>query len=139
MNIYSILWPIHAVLMGLSFLAMLTGMFISRYGKGKKWWLKTHRGLGTGGGIGAVIALVIATIMVSVSHGYHLSSPHSIIGLITIVLIILTPLIGSRMLKPKASGKKVLRVVHRWIGRVTLVMMAATILFGLRIAGIIYF
>ncbi len=125
--------------MGLSFLAMLTGMFISRYGKGKKWWLKTHRRLGTGGGIGALVALVIATIMVSVSHGYHLSSSHSIVGLITIVFIIITPLIGSRMLKPKASGKKVLRVIHRWIGRITLVLMAVTVLFGLRVSGILYF
>jgi hypothetical protein len=138
-DIYSVLWPVHAILMGAAFLAMLIGMFISRYGKGKKWWFKTHRWLGRGGSMGALVALILSVVMISFTHGAHLSSLHAVLGAITIVLLLITPFLGARMMKREAKNKKAVRIVHRWMGRATLVMMAVTILFGLRISGLIYF
>jgi protein-S-isoprenylcysteine O-methyltransferase Ste14 len=137
---YSILWPIHAILMGVSFLLILSGMMISRYGKKKKWWLKTHRSFGSIGSIGAVAALILAVVMISVTHGYHLSNTHGIFGLITVVLLLVTPFMGYWMTSPKggsAEVKKKLRVIHRWIGRVTILFMAVTTIFGLQLSGIL--
>ena len=126
--------------MGVSFLLILSGMMISRYGKKKKWWLKTHRAFGSIGSIGAVAALILAVVMISITHGYHLSNTHGIFGLITVVLLLVTPFMGYWMTSPKGGSpevKKKLRVIHRWIGRVTLLLMAVTIIFGLQLSGIL--
>lgn len=140
MDTYSILWPIHAILMGAAFLLILGGMLISRYGKKKKWWLKTHKSFESIGSIGAVAALILAVIMIAATHGYHLSKTHSIFGLITVILLLGTPFMGYWMTNPKggkAELKKKLRIIHRWVGRVTILLMAVTIIFGLQLAGIL--
>src|SRR6056297_278720 len=139
MSIYSVLWPIHGVLMGIAFVLMLTAMSIARYQKKKRWWYQVHKRLNLIGAVAAVIAMVIAVIMVSLSHGVHIASLHALLGLLTFILVIATPIIGfgirSQRVKPKF--KKQVRIVHHWLGRITLLSMAVTIFFGLQIAGLI--
>ncbi len=138
---YSVLWPIHGILMGLAFFLMLAAMLIARYGKKKRWWYTVHKRLNITGSLGAVAAMVIAVIMVSLSHGIHLASTHAVLGAVTFLFIVLTPLLGfgirSRRVKP--AYKKKVRTVHHWFGRITLVLMAVTLYFGLRISGLIYY
>ena len=77
--------------------------------------------------------------MIFRTTGVHLRVLHSWIGLVTVVLMIFTPLLGHFMLKIRKVPRRAkrARAVHRWIGRVTLLLMAATIVLGLMQAGIL--
>jgi Kef-type K+ transport system membrane component KefB len=125
--------------MGAAFITMLAAMFIARYGKKKRWWYTVHKRMNIGGAVAAAAAMIIAVIMISLSHGYHLVSLHAILGAVTFLFIVLTPLIGLgiRSRKVKPVYKKKIRILHHWFGRATLVLMAVTIYFGLRISGLL--
>jgi cytochrome b561 len=138
-DLYWLLYRVHAVLMSIAFALLFVGMFFPRYLKKKKWWLKTHRRLGISGTVIGVVGIGISTFMIFQTTGVHLRVPHSWFGFLTIVLIIFSPFLGHFMLKIRknpARAKKA-RAVHRWIGRVTLLFMAVTIVLGLLQAGII--
>jgi len=124
------LMPVHAIIMSFGFASMFTGMIISRYMKKKKWWLKTHKSLGVAGASLGVIALATAVYMVATTSGIHLRVVHSYFGLITLIIIVLTPIMGQTFLKIK-KNKKVFRMIHRWAGRTSLLLMLATIVLGL--------
>jgi hypothetical protein len=136
---YSLLYPVHAILMGTAFVLLFVGMFFPRYFKGKKWWLKTHRRIGIAGGVIGVVGVALAVYMISQTTRIHLRVLHSYIGLITIVSMIFMPLLGHFMLKIRGNPAraKQARAVHRWVGRATLLFMAATIVMGLLQAGIL--
>ncbi|MQY76124.1 MAG: hypothetical protein GH155_00660 [Spirochaeta sp.] len=126
----------HATFLSVSFLLMVAGMLLARYLKSKKWWLKAHRRLGLSGGTLALPGLGLGIYMVEVTSGVHLKAVHTYVGLLTVVLIILTPIIGRSILKGKA-GIQARRRLHRWSGRATLIMMLTTIVLGLFRAGIL--
>lgn len=134
---YSELWPVHAVLMSISFVLLLAGMIVSGFFKKKRWWLKAHRRLQWIGGISGIAGLATAVYMVSVSTGVHFRLPHSISGLVGIVLIIANLALGLAIFKAKTEKKKRFRTMHRWTGRIVLGLMAAVIILGLIIAGIL--
>jgi hypothetical protein len=115
---------------------MVTGMFIARSRKKIRWWLKVHRPMGIAGAVTGVAGLVIASIMVASRSAVHLRVLHAWLGLITIIAIAATPIIGQAFLKLK-KDKKILRTTHRWMGRVSLALMLAVIILGLFQAGIL--
>ncbi len=132
---YEILWRLHAILMSTSFIALFSGILISLLYKKKKWRYKTHRNLGMYAGISGVSALIIAAVMVQISSGVHFTSRHTILGAVTGLLLILTPLVGLKIRKSKK--KKPMRLSHRIMGYITAVLMIMTILSGLLFMGII--
>lgn len=138
-DLYALLYRVHGALMSTSFLLLLVGMFFPRYFKRKKWWLKSHRRIGITGGVIGVVGVGMAVYMIYRTTGVHLRVLHSYIGGITIILLIFTPFLGHFMLKIRKvpSRAKRARDIHRWIGRVTLLFMAATIVLGLSQAGIL--
>jgi len=138
-DLYALLYPVHAVLMATAFVLLFLGIFFPRYLKRKKWWLKMHRRIGIAGGTIGVAGVAMAVYMIFQTTRVHLQVLHSYVGLITIILIVFTPFLGHFMLKiRKAPGRaKRARAFHRWVGRVTLLFMAATIVLGLFQAGIL--
>jgi len=135
---YSELWPVHAIFMGTSFALILTGTLLSMFSRGKAWRIRVHKNLNMIGSIAGIVALGIAVYMIRVSFGTHFSVIHSIIGLITLMLMVITPIMGMGILKVKSvANKKKLRTIHPWIGRITLVLMAVTIVLGLQLVGIL--
>lgn len=138
MGSYSVLWRIHAVLMSASFLMMLAGVIINMFFKKYKNRIKIHKVLGYTGSGSGVIASVLAVIMIGITHGYHFSNTHTILGIITAILLAVVPVFSNLMLKVPGAGKKrIFRTAHVWLARVSLVMMAIVIVMGLRYAGII--
>jgi hypothetical protein len=138
-DLYWLLYGVHWALMSTSFVLLFVGMFFPRYLKKKKSWLKTHRRIGISGAVIGVVGTGIGTYMISQTTGVHLRIPYSWVGLLTIIMIIFTPFLGHFMLKIRkvpARAKKA-RAAHRWIGWITLLFMAATIVLGLLQAGII--
>jgi hypothetical protein len=126
----------HVVLMSLSFLLMVAGMFVAKSRKKFRGWLKVHRPMGVVGAVTGAAGVILAGIMVSLRSGVHLRVTHASLGLVTIIVIIATPIIGQAFLKLK-TGKTVLRTTHRWIGRLSLTLMLAVIILGLFQAGIL--
>jgi hypothetical protein len=123
-------------MMSASFVLMLLGMIFMRL-KQKKWRVNVHKKMNLIGTILGVAALGIAVYMISASYGLHFSVAHSIIGIITLALLVINPMIGYIMLKTNRWNKNTLRALHRWNGRAALILMAITIIAGLRLAGII--
>ena len=66
----------------------------------------------------------------------HINSIHSIFGIISLSLLIFTPIIGQSIfwaVKTKRLKKKVktIRIMHKWIGRTTITLVIITISLGL--------
>jgi hypothetical protein len=68
--------------------------------------------------------------MVAQTSGVHLRVPHAWLALVTIVLLIATPILGQLFLKLR-KAKKQLRLAHHYCGRAALVLMGLTIILGL--------
>jgi hypothetical protein len=128
---------IHIIIMSVAFIIMVFGMLVSRYMKKKRWWLKVHRSIGITGASVGVIGIASAVIMVSVLSGIHLRVFHSYVGLVTILALISTPVLGQSIFKVQREKKPKFRKSHRWFGRIALILMLITIILGLFQAGIL--
>ncbi len=127
----------HLGLMSAAFLAMASGIVVSRFCKKKKWWLKTHKGLNIAATIMAISAVVIIYISVRASGGPHFRVSHAFYGAAALILIASTPALGFAMFQTKDKAKIAgLKKIHRWSGRVTIILMAAAIVAGFSLLGI---
>jgi hypothetical protein len=128
---------VHLVALSISFLLMFAATFVPRTMKRTvKSWRPTHIAMELAGVIVGVIGAAVAFWMVQATGAGHLRVIHSWFAMITIVLLIATPIIGQMFLKMK-NGKKQLRLAHHWVGRVALGLMAWTILLGFFQAGLL--
>ncbi|MEJ5360729.1 MAG: hypothetical protein WBK20_09465 [Spirochaetota bacterium] len=116
----------HAVCMIIGLIALLLAASISMKKKTNQW-LKKHR-LTALSGVTSVITGLIIMILFKESQGYpHLSSPHAIGGLVTGFMALITPTLGYLITK----GKHKVKPLHKWSGRVTIILVAITIISGI--------
>lgn len=82
-------------------------------------------------GAASILAgLSVAAYMVSrYMETYFVQEPHAYLGAGTFVFIVATPLLGIAQFRIK---DKKIRIVHRWSGRITMVLIIATILAGIQ-------
>jgi hypothetical protein len=131
------LWPYHAALMTLGLALLTTGMLVARYRKARKGWLPLHKALGLAGAIFAFLGLITAVYMVAVSSGRHFAAvPHTYLGALALLFLGMTPLLGYAQFHVTAS-RSTLRAIHRWSGRITLLLIALTLLSGLSLVGLL--
>ena len=130
------LWPVHALFMTLGMLSMLGAVYIARFRKKERWWLKYHRTLGLAGAGSVITGLMVGFYMVEDATGEHFRVGHAYFGLLTILMAILTPSVGLLMFRFR-KHIKTLKTAHRWLGRITIVFMILTILGGLNAAGML--
>jgi hypothetical protein len=128
---FSQLLPIHIAAMSLSGASILTGGIIARYRKNKsRNWLKQHKAFQwSGAGLG-LLGIASAVTMVQVSTKMHFNVTHSIVAVSSFAFIILAIIAAYGFLKKKKHRKE-LRIVHRWLGRITIVAWLVTIALGL--------
>lgn len=122
--------------MTVGLLLMLSGFFIVRFMKTKRWWLKNHKGLETAGVICIGLGLVAAFFMVAQNNRPHFSTPHTYLGAVTVFLSIFTMTLGHLIFRFKLLATKI-RVIHRWSGRTTLFLACVTAFAGMVLAGIV--
>ena len=131
------LLPVHISAMALAGAGMIVGAYIARYRKKKaKKWLKQHKTFQWTSAVLATFGITTGIVMVQVTTGIHLRVPHSIIALVSFILIVSAIAVAYSFLKGK-KHKKQKRILHRWVGRATIVAWLTTIVFGLFAAGIL--
>lgn len=122
------LWPYHALLVLTGLVFMFAGMITARYMKGKKWWLKAHKNLGLAGALFTVAGFVVAVYAVSIHLGiYLIRGPHAYIGVMALLLVVFTPIMGFMQLRKK---DKRIRIIHRWSGRLAIALMLVNATLG---------
>lgn len=130
------LWPIHAFFMTIGLFSMFIGVHIAKFKRKENWWMKFHKILGLIGSVFTIIGLIIGLYMVEDSTGEHFRVNHSFIGVFTILFALLTPILGILMFK-FIKKIKILKIIHRWFGRTTIILMIFTVISGLKVAGVI--
>jgi hypothetical protein len=126
----------HAVLMTGGFLFMTTGVTIAMLMRKKRWWLTAHTRAGYAGATFILLGLITALYMVSLYEGEHFAVLHAYLGLLSVFCAVLTPTLG-RMQFIYRQKAATIRPMHRWSGRITIIMLFVTIFSGLIHAGII--
>lgn len=121
MSSYGGLWPIHALLMIISFCLMLAAIIVSRAFKRKHWRHAVHRKLGMIAGTSAFFALLVAVLMVEQEHGIHLSGFHGQIGALALLLLFSAPVMALSLKRVKR--KRLLLSIHRSSGYLSLAGM----------------
>lgn len=128
-------WPYHVVLMSAGFVLLLVGFFIARVRKTGTWY-KTHMILEVAGCACIITALFIGVFMVSLSGLPHLRNLHELLGVAIGILISMTITIGY-FIKRANRSKTIIRMSHRWLGRISIVLIAINIVLGLLILSVI--
>ena len=82
-------------------------------------------------GAASILAgLSVAAYMVSkYMETYFVQEPHAYLGASTFVFIVITPILGIAQFKLR---EKRIRILHRWSGRITMLLIIATILAGIQ-------
>ena len=127
----------HVVLLTTAFLAMFGAVFVPRSMKRTiKSWRVTHITLELTGGMLGIVGAIIGYNMVARTTGPHLRVVHAGFALLTIAVLVATPILGQLFLSLR-KGKRQLRLAHHYAGRAALTLMFCTIVLGLFQAGLI--
>lgn len=129
---------VHAGCMITGFTIVTTGAMVAKFLRARTWWLKVHRRLGLTGPLCVFVGFVMAYIMVSFYDGDHFAVRHAYMGLLSVLFAFMTPILGILQFR-LIEYASVIRVMHRWSGRITVLVMLVTIISGLIFANIIRF
>jgi hypothetical protein len=116
---------LHIFFMATAVILTVTTAIIAR-GK-RTGWFVLHRRIAFLGVLSALIAFIAEFTFKTVMHYPHIKSPHSLAGVITIVLLVMTPIVGSLI----ASNPKSYREIHRILGKITSVAVVITAFIGI--------
>lgn len=131
-----ILFKWHAGLMAAGFLSFFSALLVAATQRRKTWWLRRHRAAGILGTLFILSGMTAAVAAVAAAATGHLRTPHTWLGALTIVVAISTPILGLLQFKIREPSGR-LRAIHRLCGRILTGTALVTILFGLRMAGLL--
>ncbi len=122
-------YQLHFYIIAVGVLTLMTSLYIIRFKKDKPWRIKRHRLLAVAGVIMIFIG-VITMYLGKQSVGLnHFIVPHAFGGIITLILLITTPILAMIGMK---GNKKILKM-HRLFGRVTGLFVLIVAIFGLTV------
>jgi heme A synthase len=131
---------LHMVLMLIFLSFSLAGIITAKYFKRKNpKWLKLHKFFMISSVSAALIGFGWIFYVVQSGMSPHFSMPHTILGLVTIILTLIAPIIGFRFINKNTDNtqKPLLRKLHRTFGWISLSLIIITITSGLVLFGII--
>lgn len=131
------LFFIHAALMAAGFLFFFSALIVAMTQRRKRWWLRIHRAIGlTGASLLLLGAVTAVAAVASTPGGHHLRTPHTWLGVLTVSAAIIAPVLGLLQFRiPQKAG--IIRMYHRFFGRLLNLIAPIAILLGLRVAEII--
>ena len=95
-----------------------------------------HRAAGICAAVLLISGAVAAVVMVDQLEMTHFRHPHTWLGAATVLIGASAPTVGYLQFKIRARTRQ-LRLLHRRLGYALLVIMPATLLSGLLVAGIL--
>lgn len=131
------IWPIHAFLMITSLILMIDSVLVARFLK-KRWkrFLMVHKYSGWLGVVFGILGISTAFYMISESGRSHFSFLHALLGSISVITLVASPILGHLHFKLIRKTRK-LRMVHIVVGSLVVLLWILTIFSGLNIAGVI--
>lgn len=127
---------VHASFMVAGFIFVVAGFITARFLKRKMWWLKLHKILGISSACCVLAGVCFESIHLSLISAGHFNVAHAYFGILIVVLSLITPSMGLIQIKIHGIASKI-RPLHRWSGRVIILLMGINIISGLYTAGII--
>jgi hypothetical protein len=115
----------HISLMSIALVMVITAAVIAK--RRRKNWLKFHKVCAISGVLSSILAATCIVFLKISHHFSHLDSPHAITGLITLCLLLITPILGASI----AKGPKPIRALHRLWGRITSIAIILTVVMGI--------
>ena len=122
--------------MTLATLCLLTGVSAAVFFRHSRYWLKVHKSFNSSAAIFLFAGGTMAVVMIWQQKGEHLEGFHPIIGSIALGLTIVSLFLGFYQFKA-TSGKQAIRTLHRWLGRLSVLLIIIALIAGLVRAGII--
>jgi hypothetical protein len=123
-------WPLHLILVSVGSVSLAGGILAARYRKHRIDWISLHKKMVLLGAASILAGLSVAAYMVSrYMETYFVQEPHAYLGASTFGFIVATPILGIAQFRLK---DKRIRIMHRWSGRITMVLIIATILAGIQ-------
>ena len=126
---------LHIVLMITATSGLMAGVSAAIFFRRKKNWLKFHKTVNAVSFGGMTAGIVMAFLYVAGSSGEHLKGFHQMAGLTAFTFSFITLIIGYRQFKVK--NKQVFRNMHRWLGRVSVVILLSAAILGLKLINIL--
>ena len=126
---------LHVLLMTTSTLGIITGVGAAMFFRKKKNWLKIHKYLNSFSLLGISSGIIMAFIFVSGTNDKHIDGLHQITGLTALNFAVATLLLG--LYQFKARNRSAVGTTHRWLGRLSLLLVIFALMLGLLLAGII--
>ena len=125
----------HMLLMASGTLCFIAGVGAAVFFRKKRNWLKVHKYFNSSGFMALCAGGIMAFTYVSENGHKHLDGIHQIIGFIVFVLTLVTLSLGFYQFR--AGNKIAIRTTHRWLGRLSLLLVIITLVLGLILAKII--
>lgn len=116
---------LHISFMILSVILVISAAILAL--KKKPGWFTRHHNIALLGVLSALLAFIAEFTFKTAMHYPHIKSPHAIAGVISLVLLITTPISG-RMI---AANPKRFRAFHKTLGRITSVAVVITAAMGI--------
>ena len=129
------LFLLHIVLMVIATLGIMAGVSAAMFFRKKKNWLKIHKTLNTLSLAGITAGIIMAFFYVAGTGGKHLNDVHQMTGLAAFTVVLIAIALGHYQFK--ALNKSAIRAAHRWMGRVSIFILAAAVLLGLRLINLL--
>jgi hypothetical protein len=126
---------LHPLFMAAATLCLIAGISAAMLFRKNKNWLKSHKILNSSSLILLCGGVILAATYIATTGGYHLTGRHQISGLIAFILACISLFVGFRQFKVK--NKVAMRTAHRWLGRLTFLLITAALILGLILTGII--
>jgi hypothetical protein len=123
-------WPYHVAMVFLGFTSLAGGAFTARYLKQRTGWIGLHKRLALIGVVFVLAGLSIAAYMVSAyMDTFFVREMHAYLGAGVFAFLIVTPILGIFQFRSK---DKRMHIIHRWSGRITIVLILFTIIAGIQ-------
>ena len=127
---------IETSLMVLAAICIITGVSAAVFFRSKRYWLKVHKAFNSSSAFLLSAGVFMALMSVWQQNGEHLAGIHPFIGIIALGFTIASLFLGFYQFKAK-NRMQAMKTLHRWLGRLSVILVIAALVSGLFHAGII--
>ncbi len=126
----------HKSLMALATMCLITGVSAAVFFRQNRYWLKVHKAFNSIASIFLSAGVAMAIMAVWQHNGEHFAGFHPIGGRIAASFAIISLFLGFYQFQAK-NRIQVFKTLHRWVGRLSVLLILAALISGLVHAGII--